>query len=1090
MIQHSPHIVTSGLTLYLDAANTKSFPGEPTINLFTNPTLSTTLSPWSTNRYPTGVTYGPLDGAFIENGTLKILHQTGYNNTQTYLQQNLRNLITGLTYTYSVYCKSDTNSLAILDYYDGAWNHSYYTGNGEWQRLTATSIPTEICQFRLGVYTSGTAVAYFKNVQCEQKPYATAFVNGTRSATAGWRDLSGNFSNGDLSGVVFNSSNDGSLVFSGSSIDLGSSTPKLYPNSTDYTWCGWLNFSGYTGNYRTIWCGNAGNGLNGFGIYLSNATNSLCFEINGTSGGRQIQSVDVTNYLTKYHYWAIVIVQISYQIKIYVDTVLINTLQYSNWVSIIQQQQQPYPSVLIGKTQLDWNWLLSSTGDGSGVNNLDLSVNTDTVLTLTDAGRFYDDAGGTTNSGITRTITPSNHSVYIKVPSGTSILKISSGKNSVTKVNNWDGGANGVSCYFDLYGCPTSITYFYFPNSQTISGNLNNISTFSTTLTWIALPGSGNAIIGTIPPFSNVLRTFQISNANTLSGTIPNLPSTMSLFMVQGNNTLSGTIPTFPTGLTRFQVQGSNTISGIIPAIPINFNTFYLTGNNTVSGYTNSISSNVMNYFYFVPVSPGGLSANDAANLIIALDGITWTGTSRTLYLKGSNATPTPSLTLTNAINDLTTNKSVTVTFNTTDWVWGLSSTGDGSGVSTLQLIVNATTTLFLNGSGLFYDDVSGTTNSGTTRTITSGGNRTVYLKVPSGNSTLTMTGGRTTVTQINNWDSVANAASTYFDLSSCPTVLTYIYLLGNNTITGTLSGISTFSTIMTYIYIAGGNTISGTIPTFSSSMSYFYMAGNNTISGTVPSLPSSLVYFLMQGSNTISGTIPSFPTNLLYFYATGYNTLSGAIPSFGSVFQRFYVSGNNTLSGTIPTFSSTMTYFYVSGSFNTISGTIPSLSSTMIYFYVTGNNTISGTIPSSLPSSMNTFLIGGNNTLSGIIPTLPSGFNTFYVSGNNTINGIVPAIPTGFVQLLVSGNNTISGYTNSFSTNVMNYFYLTPSAPGGLSANDAANLIIALDGITWTGTSRILYLKGNNATPTPSTALTNAKNDLTTNKLVAITTN
>jgi hypothetical protein len=115
--------------------------------------------------------------------------------------------------------------------------------------------------------------------------------------------------------------------------------------------------------------------------------------------------------------------------------------------------------------------------------------------------------------------------------------------------------------------------------------------------------------------------------------------------------------------MTTFYVTGSNTISGTIPAFPANMTTFYVYGSNTISGFTNTFLTNVLNYFYFVPVSPGGLNANDCAALIIALSNVTWTGESRTLYLKGTNATPTPSQALTDAL-DLLNTKSVTVSTN------------------------------------------------------------------------------------------------------------------------------------------------------------------------------------------------------------------------------------------------------------------------------------------------------------------------------------------------------------------------------------------------------------------------------------------
>ena len=308
-----------------------------------------------------------------------------------------------------------------------------------------------------------------------------------------------------------------------------------------------------------------------------------------------------------------------------------------------------------------------------------------------------------------------------------------------------------------------------------------------------------------------------------------------------------------------------------------------------------------------------------------------------------------------------------------TDWNWKLTATGTGVGVSTLQLTVNHNTTLVITANGTFC--TSGGTPTAQTVSVVTGSTQTVYLTVSSGTCLLSIKDGQRYCTKINTWTSSTNAASAAFNINTMPPVLTY-----------------------------------------------FYMAGSNTISGTIPSFPSGMTYFYVIGSNTISGTIPAFPA--------GCNT--------------FFVVGLNTISGTIPAFPAGFTYFYV----------------------------------------------GGSNTISGTIPSFPAGFIEFYVGGSNTISGTIPAFPAGFIEFNVIGSNTINAYTNSFSTSVMNTVYFVPGAGGGLSANDCANLIIALDGITWSGSTRTLYLKGTNATPTPSSALTAALLDLTTNKSVTVSTN
>ena len=162
------------------------------------------------------------------------------------------------------------------------------------------------------------------------------------------------------------------------------------------------------------------------------------------------------------------------------------------------------------------------------------------------------------------------------------------------------------------------------------------------------------------------------------------------------------------------------------------------------------------------------------------------------------------------------------------NFVIPLISTGTGEGVSTLQLTVNASTTLNINGTGKFYDDVAGTTNEGTTRTITEGGTRTIYLKVPSGSCDITIIKGNTQVIQFNSWSSSTNAASIYkMNLSALPSVINLFRCSGNNTITGNLSSLNS---VITYFHCSGNNTITGNLSSLNSVITYFNCGGNNTI--------------------------------------------------------------------------------------------------------------------------------------------------------------------------------------------------------------------------------------------------------------------
>jgi hypothetical protein len=158
-------------------------------------------------------------------------------------------------------------------------------------------------------------------------------------------------------------------------------------------------------------------------------------------------------------------------------------------------------------------------------------------------------------------------------------------------------------------------------------------------------------------------------------------------------------------------------------------------------------------------------------------------------------------------------------------YVIPLSSTGNGSGISTLIITVNSNTTMTIDGNGNFYDDSGGITNEGKSRNITTGGSRTFYIKVTSGSCNIVISNGITKLTGLNNWVSSTNAA--------------------------TWGGVLLLTPIITYFRNDGNSTISGTL-SLPSGITYFAILGNNTISGTL-SLPSELKVCKLLGNNTVS---------------------------------------------------------------------------------------------------------------------------------------------------------------------------------------------------------------------------------------------
>ena len=258
-----------------------------------------------------------------------------------------------------------------------------------------------------------------------------------------------------------------------------------------------------------------------------------------------------------------------------------------------------------------------------------------------------------------------------------------------------------------------------------------------------------------------------------------------------------------------------------------------------------------------------------------------------------------------------------------------LTSTGDGTGVSTLVMTSSEDTEITLDGTGRFYSDAGGTLDESLTWTVTTGASRTRYIKCSPGTANFYIE--KNTITSWGAWTSAANAASLSGDIGQL-TALTLIHIAGSNTVYGDISGL----TSLTYLRVQGSNTLSGSI-TALTSLTYFYVIGSNTLSGSVAGL-TSLTTFACAGSNTLSGNIEGL-TFVTYFYVTGDNTLSGSVAGLTSL-TYLYVLGNNTVTGNLEGLTSLGLYLFITGS-NTVTGDLSKISAGLQAVQITGNNQI-----------------------------------------------------------------------------------------------------------------------------------------------------
>ena len=124
---------------------------------------------------------------------------------------------------------------------------------------------------------------------------------------------------------------------------------------------------------------------------------------------------------------------------------------------------------------------LTPIGTGTEVATLRLLTSKDITISVDGNARFYDDSGGTTNEGTTRTVEAGAlRTYYLKCASGTSSLLIPDAKCVLgigsNGIDGWTSSANAVSISGDISGL-TNLTYLYVSGSNTLSGDVGGSGT-------------------------------------------------------------------------------------------------------------------------------------------------------------------------------------------------------------------------------------------------------------------------------------------------------------------------------------------------------------------------------------------------------------------------------------------------------------------------------------------------------------------------------------------------------------------------------------------------------------------------------------
>jgi hypothetical protein len=186
-----PYIVTDGLVLSYDAANIKSFRGEPSINLIPNPV------DWSDGwiRYYRTITESTFTTEFNTIG-YRFTYQPSWNG----IYKNF-NLVNAGIYTFSArfrYLGGSNNNNGATVYISNYGGGDTVVGLdkskiGVWQRVSHTinvTSPSNVLFFLIsyGGVDSGTVDPDWSSwevtkPQIEPKPYATNFLKGSRGTT-------------------------------------------------------------------------------------------------------------------------------------------------------------------------------------------------------------------------------------------------------------------------------------------------------------------------------------------------------------------------------------------------------------------------------------------------------------------------------------------------------------------------------------------------------------------------------------------------------------------------------------------------------------------------------------------------------------------------------------------------------------------------------------------------------------------------------------------------------------------------------------------------------------------------------------------
>lgn len=232
---YNPYIATNGLVLCLDVANNKSFFGEPTTNLVSDPlALSGFPSPFTWSGFEaTSERVSSLPNADmykISPYWIKLVKTSAVNGRAVVYGGG--GLNTGVDYCRSFYVYTNDANLSVLRWQsdngavstDQSWTTYTPSDRGTIKRVqtvfrSVSGNAVDVLRFG-STDPIGTTV-WITGLQIEQKSYPTRLVTGTRGTTVasggGWKNMASSTNDAEiLNGVRESSVASGALSFDGS----------------------------------------------------------------------------------------------------------------------------------------------------------------------------------------------------------------------------------------------------------------------------------------------------------------------------------------------------------------------------------------------------------------------------------------------------------------------------------------------------------------------------------------------------------------------------------------------------------------------------------------------------------------------------------------------------------------------------------------------------------------------------------------------------------------------------------------------------------------------------------------------------------